>query len=439
MAKVYPGFPCLIDQPSAIVVDGEETLTLGDKFVLKELKPNPAKNANLAASVSRLYPNATQEMQLLKCDTAEYRKKIMDLMLAWTSKNNVVRKHEVKYIPPGYEKEWKEAMIKKKPFPENKYVNALAINKSFSLIAIKINEKDDFTIAFSLLNGQMPGFYRSTELKLKFVAGACFIENLGAGFIATATQIYHFEITENSEFKILATFANPTYPKKVALSSAESLEHDYPILLMQSTTQFLVVARYNSCPMFIGARSHVLFNSVPIEITSMFLAEHEFSCGTSSGDVRTFLIRSKANGQPGLRINKKKSFPLCKTWNCFNQLIDIAPQEVVLQQVVGNFYIYVLKRAIITIDRTSKTIAINNEIEPIFSATVIGDLLITMATSHTLFFTQVGQSLPVKKTKLSDEEVVGAPGRTLLYADLFGIWVLCSSGTLIKVELPIPD
>lgn len=437
MAKVYPSFPCIIDEPSTVMVNADEELVLSERFVLSEKVPSTQKQS-LDTAISRLYPNAENEMKFLCCTAPEYREKIRNLMLLWTSKNNMIHRYEVKYIPPGYEQEWKEATARKKPFPEKKYLNVLAINKSLALIAIKIKESDEFHIAFSLINGKIPGFYRSTPLQFPFVAGACLIEDTNAGFIATATEIVHFEVTENSDFKIIARFDNPTYPKKKPTNSAEELEHKYPILLMQATMQYLVVARFGSCPMFIGARSHLFLYTVPIEITSLNLRENEFSCGDSNGLVRTYALHYKKSGRPILKLKKKLSHPLCKVWNCFNQIIEIPPQKVLLQEAVGNYYVYVLEHAMIAFDRKSKTIAVNNNIEPIFSAVVIGDLLITLTNSHTLFFTQVGQSVPLKRTKLTNEEIVGSPGRRLLYANLFGIWILCSSGTLIKVELPTP-
>jgi hypothetical protein len=434
--KTYPSFPCLIDKPTSILVDSEKPIVISDAFVLEEKQPK-SKIKAASAAVSRTYPNFKEELDFLKCDIAHYSNTITDLMQLWLSVHNNVRNYPLKYIPPGYEAEWRKALQEKKAFPEKHFLNVLAINKSIAIIAIKIKESDDFRVAFSFLDGQVPAFYRATPLEFPYIAAACLIGNTSSGFIATAQRIYHFEIAEKTKFRIVSEFDNPTYPKRPCPDAQTQLMYDYPVLLMQCNATFLVVARYNSRPVFIDIDDHSVYNPVTAEVTSFCLTNDEFSCGSSHGVVRTFNFQQKKSGALKLRNIKKLSMSLSKTWNCFGQTVDVQSQDVVLQRVVGRFYIYVLKRAIITIDRMSKITTVNNDIEPVVDAFVFGDLLVTMTASHTLYFTQVGQSVPLKKLSPISEEVVGSPGRTLLYANLYEIWMLCSSGTLIKIELPV--
>lgn len=440
-AQVYPSFDNLIDKPTSIMYRPEEGIVvgMGQLVVDNEVCVISERTASedYTRALDQLYPFWRQEIDLLKSPNPRtYSEQIVGITRGWANTHIASQFFKVKYIPPGYEDQWKESQQKKIP-PQKHYVNPLCINGKFALIGIKVKETDKFRVAFCKIDGTVKGFYRSSSLELEYIANACFIGNTNAGFVATAKCVFHFKIDADLTLRVLWSIDNPTYPLFKSENMSEALAIMYPELVMYANENLLLVARYGE-PFYIVNLKHVdKITKVDTQTTSLSAYLTEISCGTADGQLQNYVYTLKPGGAIKARLRAKKTRTMSKEW----KLHTGAVVPVQKQAVQAHFYfkhhtVAALENAYILSNWNSSFHALVHNVESIVCLALIGDLVVALSSSYNLFFTQLVQSVPVKRDPLYKDTPPAPRGRQLLYADPNMICVLAPNGEIVQTLLP---
>ena len=438
--ELYPSFGNLIDKPTSIMYRPEDGIVVGmGQLILDNeatLVLSESADTDFVAGLDRLYPLWRREKEQLQIATCkEYAAHIPTVTRSWANQHLASQFHRLKYIPPGYEAQWKENLQKKAP-PQKHWINPLCINGKYSMIAIKVKEQDKFRIAFSKIDGTVKGFYRASSLELVYVANACFIGNTNKGFIATAQMLFHFEIKPDLTLAVLWGIDNPTYPKFVSENVTEHLDAMYPEILLFATETMLLVAKFGQSCYAINLAEKEKVSEIKTEATSLYATAEEITCGSAHGQVQTYGYAVKPSGVIKTKLKAKRTRSLCKDWKLHDgTVVSVVTQPVLAHMSFKSHTAVALEKAYILSDWSSSAHAVVNNVEQIVSLALIGDLVVSLSSSYNLFYTQLVQSVPVKRDPLYKDSPAPPRGRQLLYADPTMVCVLAVNGDIVQTVL----
>jgi hypothetical protein len=428
--RVYPSLANWIGNPSSIQLGPNKTTVVKQGEVLINNQKIIVDNdeIGLAKGFDRLYPLWRTEKEFLQCSKLEeYSARIQTLLQIWASNRLNHTFTAPKYIPPGKQAAWR-ASLKDKESPLKLLAHPLAINSYFALIAVKVDEKDDFRIAFCKLDGTLKGFYRSTSLELPFISNACLIGN--KGFVVDAKTIYHFAIND-LKFEILWQKPNPTYPKAEPSNAGDALLITYAEMLLTANNQLLLIGKPGAEPFVLDPKTGDVKQRVPTLATSLYLTESEITCGTADGRIAKCTYKIKGD-QIKLYPKVNQTIELAKQWE---PKLNVPPQSVNTHACIGNFTVASLENAFIMSDSAADNHSVVNEVERIVSIAFIGDLVLSLSQSYTLYLTPLCQSVPVKKIQLYKECRTPPMHRQLISATPHCVWILAPDGEISKLEL----
>jgi hypothetical protein len=431
--KIYPSLANLIAHPTSIKLKSDKGVVVGPGQVIVSNRGIPVENSDsgYAKALDRMYPMWRAEREFLHCTEEEYVERIKILTSLWASNRMNHTPMPVKYIPPGKHAEWK-ASLGKPDAAMKFFVHPLAINSSFALIAIRVDEKEDFTVAFSKLDGTLKGFYRPSPLKLPFVSNACLTG--ATGFVADAKNIYRFRIN-GMEMEILWKAANPTYPKQAPSNATEQLLTDFAEILLAGNEKFILVAKQGEQVFVLDATTGKLWQELPLRASSLYLTEGEISCGTFDGKI--VVSAYKVKGEK-LKLYPKvnRTVELAKTWEVsLAAPLEVPPQPVNTHVSVRSFTVASLDTALIMGDSAANQHSVVNDTEGVVSIAFVGDLAVLLTQSYTLYFTPLCQAVPAKKVSLYVESKPAPYHRQLVCATPHCVWVLAATGEINKIEL----
>lgn len=436
--RVYPSFPPLINQPTAINVRSGQGIVVANGQVLVSGADifAGADEISYAKALDRLYPHWRQEMEILECESAqEYATRIKEICTFWASDKAPSKFIKLKYMPPNAgNRNAVRALLNN---PKQNYVNPLAINDQYALVAIKQDSAEDFHLAYCHLGGALEGFYRPSTIKLPFISTACLVGNLG--YVADSETIYHFVIEPKEGLKILWQQPNPTLPKLNSPNAAEVLATRFAEILMTANKSLLLVARHNEKIYTLDAETGHLLSSIPCLATSLYLTETEISWGTDSGKIASCSYTHSNQKKLKLYPKPKRDIKLAKDWELFaGTSLTIRPQQVNTHVIAGNLKNFVmasLEEALVFSDLEADQHAVVDETEPIVSFSIIGDLVVSLSRTYNLYFTQVAQSVPLKRIRFFDECTPAPLHRQLVWATPHVIWALAANGEIIKTAM----
>jgi len=438
--ELYPSFDNLIDKPTSIMYRPEDGIVVGMGQLILDNQAvvvlRDTREEDFVAGLDILYPMWRREKAVLGSPTSkEYSTQIVDITRSWANTHLASQFHKLKYIPPGYESQWKEAQLKKAP-PQQYFVNPLCINGKYALVGIKVNESDKLRVAFSKIDGTVKGFYRASTLELKYIANACFIGNTGKGFVATARAVFCFEINPDLSFTVHWSIDNPTYPTGSLENIDQQLDAAYPEIVMTASETLLVIAKYGQPFYVINLADTERITEIPMQTTSVYIADHEIACGTANGQVHCYTYTLTAKGIVKMKLRPKRTRSLCKDWKLHDGTeVPVPVQGIQALMVFKAQTVAALENAFILSDWNSSVHAVVNNVERIVCLALIGDLVVSLSSSYNLFFTQLVQSVPVKRDPLFKTSPAAPRGRQLLYADPNMVCVLALDGTIVQTLL----
>jgi hypothetical protein len=95
-----------------------------------------------------------------------------------------------------------------------------------------------------------------------------------------------------------------------------------------------------------------------------------------------------------------------------------------------------LEEALIFSDLVADQHAVVDEVEPVVSFSIVGDLVVSLSRTYNLYFTQVAQSVPLKRIRFFDDPAPTAPlHRQLVWATPHVVWALATNGEIIKTAM----
>jgi len=429
--RIYPSLANWINRPTSIQLDPAKpvVVTQGDVLVNNREIAVTNDEIGLAKGFDRIYPLWRAEKEFLGCSTVEqYSSRIKALTQIWASNRLNHAFMGPKYIPPGKQAAWR-ASLGKQETAFKLFVHPLAINSYFALIAVKTEEKDNFRVAFCKLDGTLKGFYRASALELPFISNACLIGN--KGFVADAKTIYHFAISGELKFEIVWQKPNPTYPKAEPSNAADALLTNYAELMLSANNQLLLIGKPGEEPYVLDCVTGEVKQRVPTLATSLYLTESEITCGTADGRITKCIYKIKGD-QVKLYPKAKKVIELAKQWE---NKATVPAQPVNTHACIRHFTVASLDAAFIMSNSLDDCHSVVNEVERIVSLAFIGDLVLSLSQTYTLYFTPLCQSVPVKKVQLYKECRPPPLHRQLMCATPHCVWILAPDGEISKLDL----